>query len=133
VNATKRAFPTILGLAATANCLYFQGEKMPKKGAFTLSERPKWLVGEKDKRKAKEVDGAWLKDYVEKKGGARNSTLPNPPLTGPRTAGPGALCHFGSDRRTSRHFCQTPRMNRWPVSHLGMPAEPSNVVYAVVT
>jgi hypothetical protein len=25
-------------------------------------------MSEKDKRKAKEVDGAWLKDYVEKKG-----------------------------------------------------------------
>jgi hypothetical protein len=50
------------------NCLYCHGEKMPKKGASTLNERGRWLMSEKDKRKAKEVDGAWLKEYVEKKG-----------------------------------------------------------------
>jgi hypothetical protein len=49
------------------NCLYCHGEKLPKKGASTLSDRGNWLVAEKDKRKAKEVDAAWLKDYVEKK------------------------------------------------------------------
>jgi hypothetical protein len=49
------------------DCTYCHGEKMPKKGASTLNERGKWLVAEKDKRKAQEVDGAWLKDYVEPK------------------------------------------------------------------
>jgi hypothetical protein len=39
---------------------------MPKKGAATNNERGKWLVEEKDKRKAKEIDVNWLKDYVEK-------------------------------------------------------------------
>jgi hypothetical protein len=95
VTEMKRTLTTVLGLAAATtllcgsrpalaslgmqkqakeagvpveNCLYCHGEKMPKKGAFTLNERGKWLEGEKDKRKAKEVDGAWLKDYVEKKG-----------------------------------------------------------------
>ncbi len=35
---------------------------------MTHNERGKWLVEEKAKRKAtKEVDAAWLKDYVEKK------------------------------------------------------------------
>ena len=54
------------GVQAT-DCLYCHGEKMPKKEASTLNDRGKWLMAEKDKRKAKEVDGAWLKDYVEPK------------------------------------------------------------------
>jgi mono/diheme cytochrome c family protein len=52
---------------AAQNCLYCHGEKLPKKGASTLSDRGNWLAAEKDKRKAKEVDATWLKDYVEKK------------------------------------------------------------------
>jgi hypothetical protein len=39
---------------------------MPKKGSMTLSDRGKWLVAEKEKRGAKEVDVAWLKDYTGK-------------------------------------------------------------------
>jgi hypothetical protein len=54
------------GVAST-NCLYCHNEKLPKKGAVTNNDRGKWLVDEKEKRKVKEVDGAWLKDYVEKK------------------------------------------------------------------
>ncbi len=50
-----------------ANCLYCHNEKLPKKGAITHNDRGKWLLVEKDKRKAKEVDAAWLKDYTEKK------------------------------------------------------------------
>lgn len=46
-----------------ADCLYCHGEKMPKKDAATYNDRGKWLVAEKDSRKAKEVDVAWLKDY----------------------------------------------------------------------
>jgi hypothetical protein len=49
--------------AEAANCLACHGEKLPKKGAMTLNDKGKWLVDEKDKKKAKEVDGAWLKDY----------------------------------------------------------------------
>ena len=49
------------------NCLYCHGEKLPKKGAATYNDRGKWLMAEKDKRKATETDPAWLKDYVEKK------------------------------------------------------------------
>jgi hypothetical protein len=48
-------------------CITCHGEKMPKKGASTLNEKGKWLVSEKDRRKAKEIDGAWLKEYKEKK------------------------------------------------------------------
>ena len=46
-----------------ANCLYCHMEKLPKKDAATHNERGKWLIKEKENRKAKEIDGAWLKDY----------------------------------------------------------------------
>lgn len=55
-----------LGYPAT-NCQYCHIDKLPKKGASAGNERGTWLIAEKDKRKAKEVDAAWLKDYVEKK------------------------------------------------------------------
>ena len=55
-----------LGLPAE-NCLYCHGEKMPKKGAVTYNERGQWLKAQKDKKQAKEIDGAWLKDYKEEK------------------------------------------------------------------
>jgi hypothetical protein len=45
------------------NCLFCHSEKLPKKGAVTYNDRGKWLVDQKDSRKAKEVDVAWLKDY----------------------------------------------------------------------
>ncbi len=45
------------------DCLYCHNEKLPKKGAFSHNERGQWLVAEKQKRGAKEVDPAWLKDY----------------------------------------------------------------------
>ena len=45
------------------NCMYCHVDKLPKKEAATLNDRGKWLVAEKDKRKAKDVDVEWLKDY----------------------------------------------------------------------
>ena len=45
------------------NCMYCHSEKLPKKGAVTNNDRGKWLVSEKDKRKATEIDVAWLKEY----------------------------------------------------------------------
>jgi hypothetical protein len=51
-----------LGLPAT-NCLYCHNEKLPKKEAVTHNDRGKWLIAEKEKRKAKEIDVSWLKDY----------------------------------------------------------------------
>lgn len=45
------------------NCMYCHVDKLPKKDAAPLNDRGKWLVAEKDKRSAKEVDVAWLKDY----------------------------------------------------------------------
>jgi hypothetical protein len=50
-----------------ANCQSCHVDKLPKKDAAKLSARGQWLHEEKEKRKAKEVDAAWLKDYVEKK------------------------------------------------------------------
>ena len=49
------------------NCLYCHTEKLPKKDAVTHNDRGKWLMEQKAKRNAKEVDPAWLKDYTEKK------------------------------------------------------------------
>jgi hypothetical protein len=49
-----------------ANCMYCHGEKLPKKGAVTNNARGQWLADEMEKRKAKEIDVNWLKDYVEK-------------------------------------------------------------------
>ena len=49
-----------------ANCLYCHNEKLPSKGKVTHNERGKWLVAQKDAKKAKEVDIAWLKEYTGK-------------------------------------------------------------------
>ena len=38
-------------------------EKLPKKDAVTHNDRGNWLIKEKANRGAKEVDGAWIKDY----------------------------------------------------------------------
>jgi hypothetical protein len=53
------------GFAEAAKCTYCHAEALPKKDAHTLNERGKWLVAEKDKRKATEVDPAWLKEYKD--------------------------------------------------------------------
>jgi hypothetical protein len=49
------------------NCLYCHAEKLPKKGATTYNDRGEWLRAQKEKRQAKEIDVAWLKEYKEKK------------------------------------------------------------------
>ncbi len=57
-----------LGFTGVTNCQSCHVDKLPKKGAAAaFNDRGKWLVEQKDKRKPKEVDVAWLKDYVEKK------------------------------------------------------------------
>lgn len=53
------------GFVDAGKCTYCHGEALPKKGASTLNDRGKWLAAEKDKRKAAEIDAAWLKDYKE--------------------------------------------------------------------
>jgi hypothetical protein len=50
-----------------ANCQYCHEDKLPKKDAHKFNERGTWLQEQKEKHKAKEVDVAWLKEYVEKK------------------------------------------------------------------
>ena len=51
------------GFAESTNCLYCHNEKLPKKGGVTNNERGKWLVDQKEKKGAKEIDFAWLKDF----------------------------------------------------------------------
>jgi hypothetical protein len=55
------------GITSVQNCQSCHVDKLPKKEAFKLNERGQWLLDEKTKRKAKEVDVTWLKEYVEKK------------------------------------------------------------------
>jgi hypothetical protein len=50
-----------------ASCTYCHEDKLPKKDAHKLNDRGQWLHEQKEKRKAKEIDVAWLKEYVEKK------------------------------------------------------------------
>jgi len=45
------------------NCQYCHVDKLPKKGASEGNDRGKWLRDQKEKKKAAEVDPAWLKDY----------------------------------------------------------------------
>ena len=48
------------------NCQYCHVSAMPKKEGFKpddLNERGKWLLGERDKLKAKDVKAEWLKNY----------------------------------------------------------------------
>jgi hypothetical protein len=54
------------GFPAT-NCQYCHVDKLPKKDAHKVNDRGQFLMDQKEKKKAKEVDVAWLKEYVEKK------------------------------------------------------------------
>ena len=54
------------GFPATT-CLYCHCEKVPAKGKATYNERGTFLVTQKEAKKAKEVDVAWLKNFVETK------------------------------------------------------------------
>ncbi|MBK5255340.1 MAG: hypothetical protein JJE39_04845 [Vicinamibacteria bacterium] len=50
------------------NCLYCHNEKLPVKGkSVTHNERGTFLVKMKEEKKVKEVDVAWLKEFVETK------------------------------------------------------------------
>ena len=52
---------------AVDNCTYCHNEKMPKKGESTYNDRGKWLMDQKAKKGAAEVDVNWLKDYPGEK------------------------------------------------------------------
>lgn len=58
--AKEAGFPAV-------NCQYCHNEKLPKKGAVTHNDRGKWLIAQKEAKKAKETDASWLKEYVDKK------------------------------------------------------------------
>ena len=47
------------------NCLYCHGEKLPKKDSMTFNERGKFLMAQKEEKKAEAVDVNWLKEYQE--------------------------------------------------------------------
>ena len=65
-DVVKRAGSAVLGAGAAA-IDFVRNEKLPKKGASTNNARGQWLLAEKEKRQAKEIDVAWLKDYTEEK------------------------------------------------------------------
>lgn len=48
------------------NCGVCHGKKLPKTGEALYNGRGAWLVQRKLELKAERVEGAWLKDYVEK-------------------------------------------------------------------
>jgi hypothetical protein len=60
----------------TMNCMTCHGDRLPKTGTALYSERGKWLLAEKQNRKAPLVDVAWLKDYVEPKKASPGPTRP---------------------------------------------------------
>jgi mono/diheme cytochrome c family protein len=55
-----------LGITSVQNCQSCHVDKMPKKGADKVNEMGQWLVDQKEARKAKEIDVAWLKEYKPK-------------------------------------------------------------------
>ena len=71
VPAVANATPQMLSQAKSAgmpakNCQYCHVSAVQKKETFKpedLNERGKWLLGEKDKTKAKDVNVEWLKNY----------------------------------------------------------------------
>jgi hypothetical protein len=71
VPVTAHATPQMLSQAKGAgmpvkNCQYCHVAAVPKKDTFKpedLNERGRWLLGEKDKMKAKDVNAEWLKNY----------------------------------------------------------------------
>ena len=46
-------------------CLYCHNEKMPSTKKVSHNERGTFLIKTKEEKKAKEVDVAWLKGFVE--------------------------------------------------------------------
>lgn len=59
-SAKEASFPA-------TNCLYCHNEKLPVKGKVSHNERGTFLLKQKEAKKVKEIDVAWLKDYVEAK------------------------------------------------------------------
>lgn len=57
-NKKARAFDA--GVTACTSC---HVNEKPKKKGEPMAERGKWLLEQKEKRQAKEIDLSWLKDY----------------------------------------------------------------------
>jgi hypothetical protein len=55
------------GITQVQNCQSCHVDKLPKKESHKVNERGQWLLDQKAKKNAKEIDVTWLKDYVEKK------------------------------------------------------------------
>lgn len=49
--------------AGVTSCTACHVNEKPKKKDEPMSERGKWLLEQKEKKKAKDIDLAWLKDY----------------------------------------------------------------------
>ncbi|MDI1248080.1 MAG: hypothetical protein PSV13_04270 [Lacunisphaera sp.] len=49
--------------AGVTSCASCHVNEKPKKKDEPLTERGKWLLEQKEKRQAKEMDLSWLKDY----------------------------------------------------------------------
>lgn len=48
------------------NCLYCHSTRLPKKDTYTpgeLNDRGRWLLQERKRRQASQLDLSWLKDY----------------------------------------------------------------------
>lgn len=54
------------GKTVVKNCKYCHVKMLPKKDDHELNERGKWLLEQKKKRKAKDIDVSWLEEYNEK-------------------------------------------------------------------
>jgi hypothetical protein len=53
-----------LGITSVTNCQSCHVDKLPKKNEpQKLNDMGKWLMDQKEARKAKEIDVAWLKEY----------------------------------------------------------------------
>ena len=57
-NKKARAFDA--GVTACTSC---HVNEKPKKKGEPLSERGQWMMDQKEKRQAKDIDLTWLKDY----------------------------------------------------------------------
>ena len=55
-----------LGITSVQNCQSCHADKLPKKDSFKVNEMGQWLVDQKEAKKAKEIDVAWLKEYKPK-------------------------------------------------------------------
>jgi hypothetical protein len=49
---------------APMNCMACHGPQLPLVGSTLYNDRGRWLVAEKGRRGIKQVDAAWLNDYV---------------------------------------------------------------------